>query len=287
MGRVVGDSQAEEPGHPAALPSPLVVAHRGASQDMAEHTLAAYRRAIDLGADALECDVRLTADGHVVCVHDRRIDRISDGTGVVSSQTLAELQQHDFGSWWTSWDGDDAPDLDDERGSVLTLERLLELVTDSERPVGLAIETKHPNRYAGYLERRVVETLERFGLARPARHTRSPIWVMSFSEIAMRRMRQLAPEIPAVFLMERVPLRCRTGWLPYEAAVAGPSMEIITKYPEFVERLRTHNKRVLVWTVDRMDDLDVCLDLDVDAVVSNRPAPVIEHLARRGLRQRP
>ena len=62
----------------------MVVAHRGASSLAAEHTLAAYVAAIDSGADALECDVRMTRDGHLICVHDRTLNRTSDGRGVVS-----------------------------------------------------------------------------------------------------------------------------------------------------------------------------------------------------------
>ena len=76
-----------------------VVAHRGASEDAPEHTLAAYRKAIEDGADALECDVRLTADGHLVCVHDRTVARTSNGRGVVSTLELAQLAELDFGSW--------------------------------------------------------------------------------------------------------------------------------------------------------------------------------------------
>ncbi|WP_282956632.1 glycerophosphodiester phosphodiesterase family protein, partial [Streptomyces albus] len=75
------------------------MAHRGASQEAPEHTLAAYRRAIEEGADALECDVRLTADGHLVCVHDRRVNRTSNGRGAVSALELADLAALDFGSW--------------------------------------------------------------------------------------------------------------------------------------------------------------------------------------------
>src|SRR5262245_40567838 len=70
---------------------PFVYAHRGSSELVAEHTLGAYLRAIDEGADGLECDVRLTRDGHLVCVHDRRIDRTSTGRGVVSDFDLADL----------------------------------------------------------------------------------------------------------------------------------------------------------------------------------------------------
>lgn len=78
---------------------PLVYAHRGSSEALPEHTLAAYLRALDEGADGLECDVRLTRDGHLVCVHDGRLERTSNGRGWVSARTLAELAELDFGSW--------------------------------------------------------------------------------------------------------------------------------------------------------------------------------------------
>jgi hypothetical protein len=76
----------------------LVVAHRGASHEFPEQTLAAYREALRQGANGLECDVRLTKDGQLVCIHDKRIDRTSNGTGRVRDMTLAELQEFDFGS---------------------------------------------------------------------------------------------------------------------------------------------------------------------------------------------
>ena len=78
---------------------PQVIAHRGASADEPEHTLAAYMEAIKVGADGLECDVRLTADGHLVCVHDRTVQRTSNGRGLVSTLELTELQGLDWGSW--------------------------------------------------------------------------------------------------------------------------------------------------------------------------------------------
>ncbi|MEN3306587.1 MAG: glycerophosphoryl diester phosphodiesterase, partial [Micromonosporaceae bacterium] len=78
---------------------PLVFAHRGSSAAMPEHTLGAYLRAIEEGADGLECDVRLTSDRHLVCLHDRRLERTSNGRGPVSEHTLADLNALDFGSW--------------------------------------------------------------------------------------------------------------------------------------------------------------------------------------------
>lgn len=78
---------------------PQVVAHRGASADNAEHTLGAYLRALEAGADGLECDVRLTADGHLVCVHDRDLRRVAGGRRLVSTMELAELDELDVASW--------------------------------------------------------------------------------------------------------------------------------------------------------------------------------------------
>src|SRR6266404_4520820 len=87
---------------------PFVVAHRGASAERPEHTLAAYELALAEGADGVECDVRLTRDGHLVCVHDRRVDRTSNGTGLVSEMTLAQLRAFDYGTWHDSWRADGA-----------------------------------------------------------------------------------------------------------------------------------------------------------------------------------
>src|SRR3712207_4590039 len=144
---------------------PQVVAHRGASAVKAEHTLGAYVAALDEGADALECDVRLTADGHLVCVHDRSLRRTAATAGIVSTMNLAELDELDFASWKNPWSDldDEAPDRDPEHGKVLTLRKLLGTVADYDRPVQLAIETKHPTRYGGLVERRLVETLGDFG----------------------------------------------------------------------------------------------------------------------------
>src|ERR1035437_4608892 len=83
---------------PTTERTPRIIAHRGSSESLPEQTLKAYVRAIAEGADALECDVRLTADSHLVCVHDRTVDRTSNGRGPVSTLELATLQGLDFGS---------------------------------------------------------------------------------------------------------------------------------------------------------------------------------------------
>ena len=261
---------------------PEVVAHRGASEDVAEHTLAAYEKAIADGAGALECDVRLTVDGHLVCVHDRRINRTSDGRGVVSTKTLADLYNQDFASWKQSdgLEGDalDSEGTDDSRRRVLTLERLLQLVVDCGREVGLAIEAKHPTRYAGQVEDSLAKSLRRFGVDRPPSREASRVRVMSFSQLSVRRMRVLSPRVPTVFLMERVPIRFRDGSLPFDAAIAGPSMDIVRAHPDYVAKAHGAGHPVHVWTVDEPADVKLCQELGVDAIITNRPRQVRDQL---------
>jgi glycerophosphoryl diester phosphodiesterase len=259
-----------------------VVAHRGASEDVPEHTLAAYRKAIEDGADALECDVRLTADGTLVCVHDRRVNRTSNGRGAVSSLELADLAALDFGSWKGQYTDPETPERRDpgERSRVLTLQRLLELIADTDRRVELAIETKHPTRWAGQVEERLITLLRRFGLDRPPPGEPSPVRVMSFSSRSLRRVRTAAPELPTVYLMQYVGPRHRDGRLPAGVRIAGPSMRIVRANPAYVARLHRAGQRVHVWTVDEPADVELCVRLGVDALITNRPRQVLAQLGR-------
>ncbi|WP_306965566.1 glycerophosphodiester phosphodiesterase [Streptomyces afghaniensis] len=265
-----------------------VVAHRGASEDAPEHTLAAYTKAIEDGADALECDVRLTADGHLVCVHDRRINRTSNGRGAVSALELADLAALDFGSWKAgeAYKGrDEDPDWehrpeDREATSVLTLERLLELVADAGRRVELAIETKHPTRWAGQVEERLLVLLKRFGLDAPATAEESRVRVMSFSARSLHRVRAASPTLPTVYLAQFVSPRLRDGRLPPGVPIAGPSLRIVRNHPLYVERLKRAGHQVHVWTVNEPEDVDLCVGLGVDAIITNRPRAVLDQLGR-------
>ncbi|MFD4554742.1 glycerophosphodiester phosphodiesterase [Streptomyces sp. NPDC058469] len=265
-----------------------VVAHRGASEEAPEHTLAAYRKAIEDGADALECDVRLTADGHLVCVHDRRVNRTSNGRGAVSALELADLAALDFGSWKgrDSWKTrDEEPDWehlpeDREDTSVLTLERLLELVADAGRRVELAIETKHPTRWAGQVEERLLVLLKRFGLDAPASAADSPVRVMSFSARSLHRVRAASPTLPTVYLLQFLSPRLRDGRLPAGVRIAGPSIRIVRNHPAYIERLKSAGHQVHVWTVNEPEDVDLCVDLGIDAIITNRPGAVLSQLGR-------
>ncbi len=268
-----------------------VVAHRGSSASAAEHTLAAYELALTEGADSLECDVRLTRDGVLVCVHDRRIDRVSDGRGVLSTLELADLADLDFTSWKA---GQSDPlleaawqevDQDPERRSVLTLERLLQLAVDNRspagRPVQLHIETKHPTRYGGLVELALVELLAKYGLAEPLTRSVSQVTVMSYASTSLRRIHTMAPVLPTVYLMDRVPVRYRDGRLPAQVRTAGVSLKVLQTHPRYVGRVHDHGGRVACFTVDEPTDIDYVLGLGVDVIISNQPARVRRQLVRR------
>ena len=213
---------------------PQVVAHRGASHDNAEHTLGAYLHALDEGADALECDVRLTADGHLVCVHDRDLRRTASHHGLVSTMQLAELDQLDFAAWKNPWADldDEAPEEDAELGRVVTL---AQAVRDGGRlrPAGgdrrrdqAPDAVRRPRRApAGHV-------LQEFGWHRAD----SPVRVMSFSYTALHRMQKLTPDLRLVLLLDR-----KRSWpmlrnvVVAETGRLGPGIDLLQEH----RKLRT------------------------------------------------
>jgi glycerophosphoryl diester phosphodiesterase len=279
---------------PRRAAAPEVVAHRGATAEAPEHTLAAYRLAAEIGADAVECDVRMTRDGVLVCVHDRRVSHTSNGHGVVSALQLAELEQFRFGvrrpgGLRSRWKDDeitsvtDEPDVDD--GLVLTLDRLLEYVTATPGRVRLAIETKHPTRHTRKVEEALVVALRRFGLIAdggPALWDGRPaVRVMSFSALAVRRVQEMVPRLPTVQLIGKRLRPMRDEVLLGSASAVGPGITLVRSDPDYVARAHAAGKEVHVWTVNRPADIDLVRSLGVDAIITDHPAEVMAALGRR------
>ncbi|GAD84973.1 glycerophosphodiester phosphodiesterase [Nocardia asteroides] len=239
--------------------APFVVAHRGASAARPEHTLAAYELALEEGADGVECDVRLTRDGHLVCVHDRTVDRTADATGLVSELTLAELRDMNFGT-------EDAP------SGVLALSDLIGLVLDwRSRPTKLFIETKHPVRYGALVENKVLAELQRFGIATPASADHSRAVVMSFAATAVWRIRRAAPLLPTVLLGESSRFLGGGAATTVGATAVGPSVKTLREHPELVDKAAAAGRATYCWTVDDPDDVKLCADLGVSWVATNHP----------------
>lgn len=258
--------------------TPQVVAHRGASHDNAEHTLGAYLAALEAGADGLECDVRLTADGHLVCVHDRDLRRTAQARGLVSTMDLADLNELDFAAWKNPWAelDDEAPDRDESLDGVLTLRKLLETVADYDRRVEVAIETKHPTRFGGLVERRLVEMLSDFGWDEPG----SPVRVMSFSFTALQRVERQAPGIQLVQLVDRHNYWSMLRRVIGPDWIVGPGIELLREHKKLARKITSSGRDMHVWTVNTDRDLQLCLDAGVKAVITDRPAYVLDRLGR-------
>lgn len=236
---------------------PAVIAHRGSSFDFAEHTYEAYLAAIAAGADGFECDVRLTADDVLICWHDSDLARTSDGNGRISKMTWSQICEVNAGSWHHS--GRDA--------KPLLLVDLLQLAVTSGKT--LSIETKHPVRTSGRVEHLLAELLSPYLPLPPTSPTSAQFRMMSFSRQAVRRWQKLVPNIPAVFLVEK------NDSLRSNAPVIGPDIDMIRQDPSLVARIHNSGREVHVWTVDKIEDVALCIELGVDAIITNKPAEVL------------
>ncbi len=258
---------------------PAVIAHRGSSHTVAEHTLAAYRLALAEGADGFECDVHLSADGELVCLHDSTLERTGGSNGEVSSMTLEQLRAVD----WGSWKHGTAPDRDPETGRLMTLRELIELALAAGRPIGLAIETKHPAPFGAEVEKKLAAVLVEYDLAGARRRGRTWARMMSFSAPAVFRMSALCPQLPTVLLVA-APIGSSHlgGALPEGVGTLALDVAVLRQHPEVVANQHGAGHDVYVWTVDADDDIRLCLELGVDAIISNRPGHVLEIAGRTG-----
>ncbi|MEO1237811.1 MAG: glycerophosphodiester phosphodiesterase family protein [Planctomycetota bacterium] len=257
---------AAPPGHAAADEAdPLIVAHRGASHDAPENTLAAFRLAWEQGADVFECDVWLTADDRIVCLHDKTTGRTAGGdkgTGLsVTASTLAQLRTVEVGAWkHERFRGEPIPLLADALATVPAHGRVFVEVKDTARIVP-----------------RLARVLAESGL-RPDQLT-----VISFDARVVAASKAALPEVEAHWL---------TGF-KIDQATDTPTVELdqvlatlalaqadglgARARPDhfdaaFVAALRDHGYRVNVWTVNDPDVARFYADLNVDAITTDRPA---------------
>ncbi|MGV0770856.1 alpha/beta hydrolase [Mycobacterium syngnathidarum] len=249
---------------PAERPATQVVAHRGASHDFPEQTRAAYVEALRQGADALECDVRLTKDGELVLIHDKTVDRTSSGTGRVGDMTLAELQALDYNGH-----------------GILTLDEFIQLAQDADRPVTLFIETKHPAQQGLKIEREVVAALERHGLTNPGPDQLVKAAVISFYPDALVRVRMAAPYVPTVLLGPSA--RYLAGIVG--ATAIGPSIDMLRNNPELVGAAAARGLATYCWTVNNEADVQFARDLGVDWIATDHPGRTDTMLGEPAIQQ--
>ncbi|MDW8069282.1 MAG: glycerophosphodiester phosphodiesterase [Anaerolineae bacterium] len=234
---------------------PLNIAHRGASAVAPPNTLAAFRRAADLGADGVELDVHLSADGVPVVIHDFTVDATTDGSGRVRDLPLAALKALDAGSRFDpAFAGERIPTLEEVFAEVGG--RLL---------VNVELKSMPGNDYPG-LEAAVAALIRRHGLT-------NRVLVSSFNPFALRRFRREMPEVPIGFLYETAPLSCAAR---LAAALVGlrpqavhPWWRMIT--PQTVRWAHARGRRIVAWTVDDPAAIARLAAWGVDAIITNHP----------------
>ncbi|MHA7263054.1 glycerophosphodiester phosphodiesterase [Arthrobacter sp. TMN-37] len=276
--------------------SPVIFAHRGASGAYAEHTRAAFLQALADGADGVECDVHLTRDEQLVCVHDPTLERTSNGSGDVADFTLAELRELDF----SSWKGVRVPaEYGGPRNQLLTLADLLRLLRSVGRSIALAIELKHPSPFGLRLEEELVAFLLDEGWD-PESSTLGNVTIsfMSFNPDSMRQLGEIAPphalcQLVADVEPEEVREALSFGSITSGAVVnlmrrainegkglidahvvglAGPGVAYVRDHPETVRRWVSEGLRVRVWTVNTQEEAELVTGLGVQEITTDYPA---------------
>ncbi|MCC6178297.1 MAG: glycerophosphodiester phosphodiesterase [Chloroflexi bacterium] len=234
----------------APNPRIQILAHRGASAYAPENTLAAFRVAIDQRADWLEMDVQQTADNQLVVFHDLRVERTTNGRGVVRELTLAQLRTLDAGAWF-------GPEFVGEQ--IPTFEEVVALAKAAD--IRIFPEVKDPRLYPG-IEERVVDVLRRYDYL-------DRTIVQSFDGGSLEKIRAIEPRLRLAALYTRTnPL---SGEPPARAEVIGPPFEIVIGDPSLVREAHGANRQVVVWAVDSTDPLPRLLDAGVDGIITGRP----------------
>jgi glycerophosphoryl diester phosphodiesterase len=248
---------------------PLNFAHRGASYEAPENTLAAFLLAAELGADGIELDVQLSKDGEVVVIHDFSLETTTDGRGPVGAKTMAELQELDAGSWFDpSFAGQQIP----------TLQQVVDVVG---RRLLLNIEIKTARLTDSVLAKAVVRIVEES-------HLLDRVVVSSFNHLVLRKVRQLNPWIPIGLLYSPdMPLPLRRTWLRplLRPEALHPYYEMLD--PKTVRWAKDRGYRIHTWTVDDPGTMWQLMRQGVDIIITNRPDLLGQVLRSRSERQPP
>jgi glycerophosphoryl diester phosphodiesterase len=262
------------PGRPAAAaPStpdspapgrPLTIAHRGASAAAPENTLAAVRRAVADGADAVEIDVQRTRDGALVVLHDATLERTTNvrelfperGPWAVADFDLAEVRRLDAGSWRS-------PEHAGEQ--VPTLREVTDLLRGTG--VGLQLELKLPGLYPGVVAD-LAHELQLTWEVWESPAVAGRFAVQSFDFLAMKELKARLPRVP-VGLLGR-PARANLPVLASWADQVNPSH--LGADAGYLQAVQAAGLRTMVWTVDQPWAMRRACRLGVDGVITNRPA---------------
>jgi len=215
-----------------------IYAHRGSSGKYPEMTLSAYEAAIEEGADGFECDVRLSKDKKIICIHDATTKRVGNRKIRVASSKVKEIKRV---------------------ADVITLEELLQLAIASKRDI--LIETKHPTFTGGAIEGKVFEQLQEYDSQ--IRGAQIEVIVMSFSWMATRRFsNSYRVSKVSKFYLSAIMTRSK---------IAALDIKLIERKPKLVAKLQARGIRVFAWTVNSKRQLEICKLLKIDGVITDYP----------------
>jgi len=245
-------------------PRPLIFAHRGASAHAPENTLAAFELAVAQGADGIELDAKLSADGEVVVIHDATVTRTTGGEGRVSQLTLATLRELDAGSFFSEkYKGEKIP----------TLAEVFETIGNH-----VIINVELSNYYTVPLDglaEKVCKLVKRFGL-------QENVLFSSFLPSNLARARSLLPEVPRGLL-------AMGGWMGWWARSFGFNFgdyqvlhtnlrDVTARQIARVHRLK---RRAHVYTVNTAEDIRNLLSWNVDGIITGDPKLAVEILTEK------
>jgi glycerophosphoryl diester phosphodiesterase len=251
---------AEPPRPTPPYTKPTLIAHRGASAYAPEHTLEAYRLALEQGADFVEPDLQVTKDGVLVCLHDTTLDRTTNARQVypdrgrevngrkawpVADFTLDEVKKLDAGAWF-------GPKF--AGAKVPTFQEMIDAVKGK---AGIIPETKAPEVYGKLglgMEKRVMEVLAKNGLDKPGADPKTPVVIQSFSAESLKLLRaEHGCKLPLVFLVGADPKGQYTTADGLKAVKQfadgiGPNKGVVLARPELVKDAHALGMSVTVWT---------------------------------------
>ncbi|MCP8308716.1 MAG: glycerophosphodiester phosphodiesterase [archaeon] len=216
----------------------IVIAHRGASAYEPENTLRAIKRALELNANMIEVDVRLSKDNHIIVIHDDSVDRTTNGKGYVKDLMLEELKKLDAGK------GERIPTLQ-------------EVINTVRNKAILIIEIKVLN-----IEDSVVKMIEKEGIEKEA-------IITSFYHPILRRIKELNPMIKTGVIFKCHPVKSAELALNAHANSLFPEHKYILK--EMVKEAHKHDLEIYPWTIDDLDRANQLIEMDVDGIVTNKP----------------
>ncbi|MGY3316264.1 glycerophosphoryl diester phosphodiesterase [Peribacillus simplex] len=243
------------------------IAHRGASGYAPEHTIPAYQLGEQMKGDYIEIDLQMTKDGRLIAMHDEKVDRTTNGTGLVKDLTLAEIKKLDAGTWFN----EKYPQLAKKKYEGLTVPTLEEVFMKFGRQANYYIETKSPDVYPG-MEEELLQVLKENKMVDSKGRTKN-VLIQSFSQESLLKVHDMNPNLPLVQLFS----------YKNQATISDEELESINEYAigvgpnfnkvdgQYVKMVRNHDLQFHPYTVNERADMKKALEWGATGLFTNYP----------------